>query len=158
MEREFIRRRPGQYPQAWLAPRLGVSTRSLYNYHRAEGIIAEPCFLTTPLDWRNYERLLPTPEQARRMGLDTRGRFIEDEAGKRYPASVGIAQKLMSQAHCLVLRQRTFSTYQYKPVAAATKSHATNPRPIRIAEVPASIPGMGRQLTDHVGSIVLDYR
>ncbi|MBK8024967.1 MAG: hypothetical protein IPK19_27005, partial [Chloroflexi bacterium] len=101
LEREFIRRRPGQYPQAWLAQRLGVSTRSIYNYHRAEGIVAEPCFITTPLNLNNYERMLPPPGMAKRIGLNTRGRFIEDETGKRYPALIGVAQRLMGQGGTL---------------------------------------------------------
>ncbi len=93
--------------------RLGVSTRSIYNYHREEGSVAEPCFLTTPLNWTNYERMLPPPGMAKRMGLDTRGRFIEDEAGKRYPARIGVAQRLMGQGRTIALKHRTFSRYHF---------------------------------------------
>ncbi|MCK6581271.1 MAG: bifunctional DNA primase/polymerase [Anaerolineae bacterium] len=119
LEREFIRRRPGQYPQAWLAQRLGVSTRSIYNYHRAEEIIAEPCFITTPLNWNNYERLLPPPGMAKRIGLNTRDRFIEDEAGKRYPALIGVAQRLMGQGRHIVLCERSISHYRFQEMPAS---------------------------------------
>ncbi|NUQ05482.1 MAG: bifunctional DNA primase/polymerase [Anaerolineae bacterium] len=112
LEREFIRRRPGQYPQAWLAQRLGVSTRSIYNYHRAEGIVAEPCFITTPLNWNNYERMLPPPGMAKRIGLNTRGTFIEDETGKRYPALIGVAQRHMGRGQSVRLKERTSSCYR----------------------------------------------
>ncbi|MBK8021873.1 MAG: bifunctional DNA primase/polymerase [Chloroflexi bacterium] len=125
LEREFIRRRPGQYPQAWLAHRLGVSTRSIYNYHRAEGVVAEPCFITTPLNWSNYERMLPPPGMAKRIGLNTRGRFIEDETGKRYPALIGVAQQLMGRGNHIVSCERTFGHYRWQ-YRVAGQNYAIN--------------------------------
>ncbi|MBK8020600.1 MAG: hypothetical protein IPK19_04000 [Chloroflexi bacterium] len=89
-----------------------MSTRSIYNYHGAEGILAEPCILTTPLNWNNHERMLPPPGMAKRIGLNTRGRFIEDETGKRYPALIGVAQRLMGRGHSITVRERTFSEYR----------------------------------------------
>ncbi|MBK8025003.1 MAG: bifunctional DNA primase/polymerase [Chloroflexi bacterium] len=119
LEQEFIRRRPEQYPQEWLAQRLGVSTRSIYSYHRAEGVIAEPCFITTPLTWNNYERMLPPPGMAKRIGLNTRGRFIEDETGKRYPALIGVAQRLMGQGRHTTLCERTISHYRLQEITSS---------------------------------------
>ena len=89
-----------------------MSTRSIYNYHRAEGVIAEPCFITTPLTWNNYERMLPPPGMAKRIGLNTRGRFIEDEHGKRYPALIGVAQRLMGRGSSITTKECTFSDYR----------------------------------------------
>ncbi|MBL8134110.1 MAG: hypothetical protein JNL42_19775 [Anaerolineae bacterium] len=131
LEREFIRRRPGQYSQAWLAQRLVLSTRSIYNYHRAEGIVAEPCFITTPLTWTNYERMLPPFGIAKRLGLNTRGRFIEDETGKRYPALIGVAQRLMGQGRHIELCERTNNCYRYpqhsdvQPTSGTTYGNGT---------------------------------
>ncbi len=113
LEREFIKRRPGQYPQGWLANRLGVSVRSVFSYHAAENIAAEACFDSIPLTWENLEQAIPSPTMARRSGIDTRSWFIEDERSKRYPASPGLAYKLIGQGRRLTLKKRTFSTYKY---------------------------------------------
>ncbi len=113
LEREFIKRRPGQYPQGWLASRLGVSVRSIYSYHAAENIVGEACFESIPLTWENLEQAIPSPTVARRMGIDTRSWFIEDERGKRYPASPGLAYKMIGRGRRLMLKKRTLSSYKY---------------------------------------------
>ncbi len=113
LEREFIKRRPGQYPQGWLASRLGVSVRSIYSYHAAENIEALECCDAVPLTWENLEQAIPSPTLARRMGIDTQSWFIEDEQGKRYPASPGLAYKLIGRGRRLTLNKRTFSSYKY---------------------------------------------
>ncbi len=118
LEREFIKRRPGQYPQGWLADRLGVSVRSIYSYHAAENIEALECWDAVPLTWENLEQAIPSPTMARRMGIDTQAWFIEDERGKRYPASPGLAYKLMGRGRRLTLKKRTFSSYKYVEPAA----------------------------------------
>jgi hypothetical protein len=55
---------------------------------------------------------LPSEAIARRAGIDIRGRFLEDERGKRYPAITGLAQKLLAKGHSLLLKQRTFNFYR----------------------------------------------
>ncbi len=118
LEREFIKRRPGQYPQGWLASRLGVSVRSIYSYHAAENIEALECCDAVPLTWENLEQAIPSPTMARRMGVDTRSWFMEDARGKRYPASTGLAYKLIGRSRRLTLKKRTFSSYKYVEPAA----------------------------------------
>jgi len=125
LEREFIKRRPGQYPQGWLASRLGVSVRSIFNYHAAENIASEECFESLPLTWENLEQAIPSPTVARRMGVDTRSWFMEDERGKRYPASPGLAYKLIGQGRRLTLKKRTFSSYKYVEPAVETAADMT---------------------------------
>ncbi len=125
LEREFIKRRPGQYPQGWLASRLGVSVRSIHSYHAAENIAAEACFESIPLTWENLEQAIPSPTMARRMGIDTRSWFMEDERRKRYPASRGLAYKLIGRGRRLTLKKRTFSTYKYVDPVVETAADVT---------------------------------
>lgn len=112
LEREFIRRCPGQYPQQWLAERLGVSVRSIYTYHRDADISATPCFVTTSITWANYTTIPPNAVVAKRAGLRPGGRFLEDEEGKRYPPKPGIAMRLLGQGRQVWLKERTYSQYQ----------------------------------------------
>ncbi|MFN8531856.1 MAG: bifunctional DNA primase/polymerase [Anaerolineae bacterium] len=113
LEREFIKRRPGQYPQTWLAKRLGVTARSIYSYHAAESIQAEETFESLPLTWDNLEQVIPSPLMARLAGVDTQSWFMEDQLGRRFPAKSGLVYKLMGQGRRLTLKKRTFSTYKY---------------------------------------------
>ncbi len=113
LQRELIKQRPGQYSQAWLANRLGVTARSIYSYHRAESIASVACFKTTQLDWENHERLLPPPNIAARLGFSTRGRHLETAWGKRYPATVGLAKRLLTRG-AVFLKERTISAYEWR--------------------------------------------
>ncbi len=156
LERGFIKRRSGQYPQGWLASRLGVSVRSIYSYHAAENIASEACFESIPLTWENLEQAIPSPTMARRMGIDTKSWLIEDERGKRYPASPGLAYKLIGRGRRLTLKKRTFSSYKYVEHAAEYAASAwwETPQPKQASEwylpkakpeptqfeIPASIP------------------
>jgi hypothetical protein len=113
LERELMKRRPGQYPQGWLADRLGVTARSIRNYHREIPIQARACFSFEQVTWENYQRMLPSAVIAKRTGIDIRGRFLEDETGKRYPAKEGVAQRLLGRNHLVWLKQSTYNDYWY---------------------------------------------
>ena len=112
LEYELIRRRPGQYPMGWLADRLGVSPRTIYNYHRASDIEVIPCFESEPITWLNLQQKLPDSTLAKRAGIDLRGCYLEDEQGKRYPIRSGIARYLLARKHRLWLKRRGFNFYQ----------------------------------------------
>ena len=112
LEYELIRRRPGQYPMGWLADRLGVSSRTIYSYHRDSGIEVTACFESEPITWFNQHQRLPDAALARRAGLDLRGCYLEDEQGKKYPIRVGIARYLLARRHRLWFKRRGFNFYQ----------------------------------------------
>lgn len=99
LHRCYLRRRPGQYPMRWLANRLGLTKRSLRNYHRDQlEIRRQDLFSTTNIHWNNLSEI---PDERPHGGF-----FLEDEQGKRYPAVLGLAKKLLSQAQKLVLKRR----------------------------------------------------
>ena len=112
LEYELICRRPGQYPTGWLADRLGVSSRTIYNYHRDSGIEVTACFESEPITWRNLQQKLPDVALARRAGIDLRGCYLEDEQGKKYPIRAGIARYLLARKHRLWLKRRRFNFYR----------------------------------------------
>jgi hypothetical protein len=69
-------------------------------------------YQSTPLNWENYERLLPARELARRAGINVNGQFIQDSRGKRYPPVSGIARRLLGRGKRLLLVKRSFSSYR----------------------------------------------
>jgi hypothetical protein len=95
LEREFIKRRPGQYSQALLSDRLGVCPLTLRTYHRHIPIRSRKCYIPLPLTWQNVERV-PLGKENDELGLSG-GRFLVDETGKRWPPKREIAQKLLKQ-------------------------------------------------------------
>jgi hypothetical protein len=125
LERELIKRRPGQYPQGWLADRLGITERSIRNYHRDIPIQAAARFIVAQVTWENYQQMLPDPVVAKRAGIDIRGRFLEDEAGRRYPAKVGIAKRLLGRHPLIWLKQRTYNEYWYSDPQSRENSHTS---------------------------------
>ena len=112
LEYELIHRRPGQYPMGWLADRLSVSPRTIYNYHRDSGIEVTACFESEPITWFNLRQKLPDAALARRAGIDLRGCYLEDEKGKKYPIRAGIARYLLARKHRLWLKRRGFNFYR----------------------------------------------
>jgi Bifunctional DNA primase/polymerase, N-terminal. len=110
LHRELIRRRPGPYPRAWLARRLGLSTDTIDRYNRDIPIRSRPTFDSIPI-FRSTLHLIPDDDlfdEARR------GSFLEDERGKRYPPRRAIARKLLRQRRRLVYKTRGVNEYWYE--------------------------------------------
>ena len=100
----LIRRAPGRYPRRWQARRLGISAATVRRYERRAGVQVTPVYQSTPLGWRSINRLLtdePPP-----------GRFIEDEAGRRYPALPSLARRLLAQGRQLMFRRQDANHYR----------------------------------------------
>lgn len=103
--REYIRRRPGQYPARWLAQRLGIGIITEQRYNREIPITVTPMYTETPLFWWNLGQI---PDD-----FDVPGLFLLDDRGKRYPARPFIARKLLSQHHRVSLMRRSCNHYSY---------------------------------------------
>jgi hypothetical protein len=112
VHREFIRRRPGQYPRAWLAKRLGVSIRTTQRYDQQLHLHVYPMYAEQPISWSTLNAIPDFP-------LD--GTFLEDEKKRRYPARRAIATHLLSQGHVLTYKRQQANFYTLDPpqVAAA---------------------------------------
>jgi hypothetical protein len=114
LHRELIKRRPGSYPQRWLAQRLGVSRRTIHAYNQLIPIHSRAMFLETPIHWKTIERL-PFDEALQ-------GAFLRTEQGKKYPALRMIASWLLANGQSLSLNERTVNFYWYgdvePPIAA----------------------------------------
>lgn len=111
LEREFIKRRPGQYSQRLLSERLSVSPRTLRRYHKAIPIHSRKCYTVIPLDWNNVDRV-PLSGDWQEFGLDA-GRFLLDDTGKRWPAKREIAQKLLKKGHRVEYHLQVPNFYWY---------------------------------------------
>ncbi len=108
LHRELIKRRPGSYPQRWLAQRLGVSKRTINAYNQLIPIHSRAMFLETPINWKTIERL-PFDEALQ-------GAFLQTGQGKKYPALRNIAARLLANGHNLSLNERTVNFYWYGDV------------------------------------------
>ena len=110
LHRELIRRRPGPYPRAWLARRLGLSTDTIDRYNRDIPIRSRPTFDSIPI-FRSTVDLIPDDDffdEARR------GSFLEDDYGKRYPPLRAIARRLLRQRRRVVYKTRWVNEYWYE--------------------------------------------
>jgi hypothetical protein len=106
LQREFIRRCPGRYSLGLLAQRLSVSRRTVLRYHRNAGICSLPTYDTlTEIGWLNLDEI-----PAWKRGAPSRY-FLEDRAGRRYPARQPTAEWLLRRARRLWLRQRGYNYY-----------------------------------------------
>jgi hypothetical protein len=105
LHREFIKRRPGQYPCRWLAERLGVCPRTLQAYNRDIPIQVQPMYFEMPVTWSTLAHI---PDD-----VEFGGTFLQDEVGKKYPARREIARHLLSKGHIVVYKRRDVNYYSY---------------------------------------------
>ena len=98
VQRELVRRRPGQYHRAWMARRLGVSKRTIQRYDAEAGIQSRPMTRQTYLTQGNLARI-PDERHARY--------YLQDVQGKRYPAIASLAGQLLARGkHILLVEQQ----------------------------------------------------
>ena len=103
MHKEFLIRRPGIYPSRWLAKRLSVSIVTKNNYDNAIPVHKIPTYKSIPI---TYESCGIIPEDN-----DTKGMFLEDDTGKRYPAKIGMAKILLKRGRGVVLKFQSYNFY-----------------------------------------------
>lgn len=100
----FIARKPGMHRSTLLAERLGVSKRTKNRYDNAiPDLHKRPVYAEIPLHRGNLWHI---PREDAPAWL-----FLEDEAGKRYPAFRGLAGKLLKQGRAVRLCQRMPNYY-----------------------------------------------
>jgi hypothetical protein len=96
----FLRRRPGQYPIGLFAHRLGVTARTIRNYHRQNPAIRSEIRLQeTLIGWWNVDVAVPDE-------LPHKGFWLMDEKGRGYPARVEIARVLLAKKRRISLFRR----------------------------------------------------
>jgi hypothetical protein len=103
LHREYIRRRPGQYPRSWLASRLGVSISTEKRYNLALPIQVQPRYNERHISWWNLNEIP--------AGFEIAGTYLMDETGKRYPARQEIATHLLAQRHTVIYRRQLTNFY-----------------------------------------------
>ncbi len=104
LQREFIRRAPGQYTRQWLASRLGITVRTLQRYDTAIPVQALAQFHEQVITWTTLNKV-PTDD------LAPDGAFLEVN-GKRYPPRQTIARRLLSR-YGIVLYKRQVANYYW---------------------------------------------
>ena len=105
LQRELIKRRPGEYSYRWMAKRLGVSRRTISTYNRLIPIHSQPTYHETVLSWANINTLLNDEILS--------GSHIETLLGKKYPALRAIAANLLAKGTFIRLKQRKGNLYWY---------------------------------------------
>jgi hypothetical protein len=119
LHREYIKRRPGQYPRSWLASRLGVSISTEKRYNLALPILVQPRYHERRISWSSLSEI-PT-------GFEIAGTYLVDETGKRYPARQEIAAQLLAKRHTVIFRRQTTNFYCIGNVSPATVQPAIAP-------------------------------
>lgn len=122
LHREMLQRRPGHYPRAWLAQRIGVSRWTLRRYEAASGLYVQPAFVEKRLTWSLAETL---PRTRHELGY---GIFIEDGEGTRFPAIRSLAFKLLKQGRAVFLKHQHTNFYSARPFGVGIPTPAT-PKP-----------------------------
>ncbi len=105
LQRELIKRRPGEYTYRWMAKRLGVSRRTISTYNRLIPIHSQPTYHETVLSWTNINVLLSDEVLS--------GSHIETILGKKYPALRAVAANLLAKGTFIRLKQRKGNLYWY---------------------------------------------
>lgn len=101
--RAYIARRPGAYPNRWLAERSGISITTKNRYdHEIPDLHKRATYTEIAIYWQNIEEI-PT--------MDVPGCFLQDERGKRYPAQQAVARYLLSQKRQLRLMKQGVNYY-----------------------------------------------
>jgi hypothetical protein len=102
LHREYIKRRPGQYPRSWLAQRLGVSISTEQRYNIAADIQVQARYDSVLVIWSNLNAI---------ADFELAGTLLQDERGKRYPARQEIAAHLLAQRHTVLYRRQRPNHY-----------------------------------------------
>jgi len=126
LNRELLRRRPGTYSRRWLSRRIGVSVRTWQRYCRATSVRRSPDYQQTPLHWHNLN-VIP-------QGMELGGACLQDDQGKRYPAVMAIARRLLAKGRrvSFLLQQHNHYWVDAPPVilpAMASESREKCPIP-----------------------------
>lgn len=103
LHREYIKRRPGQYPRSWLASRLGVSVRTEQRYNLAVPIQVQVRYDKMLISWSNLNDIP--------ADFEVKGTFLLDERGKRYPARQEIAASLLAKRHTIIYMRQSMNHY-----------------------------------------------
>jgi hypothetical protein len=103
LHREYIKRRPGQYPRSWLASRLGVSVSTEQRYNRAQKIQVQARYDSVLITWQNLNAIAE---------FEVAGTFLQDERGKKYPAKPEIAAHLLAKRHIVFYMRQRVNFYQ----------------------------------------------
>jgi hypothetical protein len=142
LHREYIKRRPGQYPRSWLASRLGVSIRSEQRYNLMLSIQVQPRYLDRRISWGNLNEIP--------VGFEVAGTYLVDETGKRYPARQEIAAHLLSKRHMVIYRRQTTNYYciNEPPPAAVPRRRGEVPTRLTQSTVPDSAQLSRVEVTD----------
>jgi len=103
MQRELIKRRPGQYTRKWLAQRLGISIRTLQRYRNDVCLKQRPIYDKKAISWDNLNHV---PEENEIAGV-----FLQDETGKRYPAIRTLTKVLLNRKKQIYLMRQRANYY-----------------------------------------------
>ncbi|MBC7811480.1 MAG: hypothetical protein H7175_10045, partial [Burkholderiales bacterium] len=109
IERELLKRRPGQYPNRWLARRLGISKRTIQRYHKLLGVSIKPVFGYTQYTDSSAFRDLKS------RNAELCGIWLQDQDGKRYPPIAALAAKLQKRGHILTFIRQQPNYYSLSP-------------------------------------------
>jgi hypothetical protein len=123
VDREFLRRKPGEYSRAWLAERLNVSARTSQRYHAASSVICRlPSYSHTPLIAEQVDQLLP-PDDERLPDA-----FLMDEQGRKYPPLRAVAKRLLRRRSMILYARQGQNRYWVADLSRVTLDELVGPK------------------------------
>ncbi len=107
LHQKFLTRLPGRWSVASFARRLGVTTRTIRNYHNLdEQFRCVPLFKTNVVRWSGLKYIFEGE-------FPHKGFFLTDSLNKKYPAKEGIAKKLLAKRQDVLIHERIPNFWWY---------------------------------------------
>jgi hypothetical protein len=121
-----IRHTPGKYGNKFLSSVMGISVNTLKTYEKELGINRTASYDDVQIGVWNVDTV---PWQTEKL----MGVFIQDDNGKRYPAFLDVAKRLLGRGKTCWLRRQTASHLGY-PEAMQKKLPTIEDRPLKHAD------------------------
>jgi hypothetical protein len=107
LHQRFLTRVPGRWAIRTFASRLGVTTRTIRNYHRIDtNFRCIPLHNSALVRWSGINDLFGEE-------FPHKGYFLTDSADKKYPAKAGIAKILLAKRQTVQLHERIPNFWWY---------------------------------------------
>lgn len=107
LHQKFLTRLPGRWSVASFANRIGVTTRTIRHYHKADDQFrCVPLFKTHIVRWSGLKYTFEAE-------FPHKGFFLTDSNNKKYPAKEGIAKKLLAKRQDVLIHERIPNFWWY---------------------------------------------
>lgn len=107
LHKSFLTRLPGRWSIVSFAKRLGVTTRTVRNYHALDKQFCSiPLHNSNIVRWQGLKYIFAEE-------FPHKGFFLTDSVNKKYPAKEGIAKKLLAERQDVLIHERVPNFWWY---------------------------------------------